>query len=125
MPIGRLILAAAVWISVLSPWISPVQAQALSEAAAARRVAADYGVEVLRVKAGRLDDQAVWLVTFMVPGGDSNAAFQVNTLAIDQASGALVPSFRHRPSGYDLPPRASGGAKSEDRPDVLRSRTWR
>lgn len=110
---------------LLSAEVTIGWAAALTEADAARRIEADYGVEVLRVRAGERNGSAVWLVTFMVPGGNSNAAFQVQTLALEQATGALVPSFRHRRSGYDLPPPGSGGAKSEARPDAARSRTWR
>ncbi len=121
-PVLKLAIASAL---LLSAQVTIGRAAALSEADAARQVEADYGVEVLKVRAGERDGTAVWLVTFMVPGGDSNAAFQVQTLALEQATGDLVPSFRHRRSGYDLPPPGSGGAKSEARPDAARSRTWR
>ncbi len=121
-PVLKLAIASAV---LLSANITAGQAAVLTEAEAARRIEADYGVEVLRVRAGERNGTAVWLVTFMVPGGNSNAAFQVQTLALEQATGDLVPSFRHRRSGYDLPPPGSGGAKSEARPDAARSGTWR
>ena len=91
---------------------------------AKRLIEESYGVEVLGVRADEIDDRAVWLVTFMVPGGNSNAAFMVRSLAIDQQTGDLVPSFRHKTSGYVLP----GGARADEsdvRPDAMRSGTWR
>jgi len=91
---------------------------------AKRLVEESYDVEVLRVREGEVDGRAVWLVTVMMPQGDFNSAFMVSSLAIDRQTGDLVPSFRHRASGYDLP----GGLRSDRaglRPDAGRSRTWR
>ncbi len=91
---------------------------------AKRQIEDSYDVEVLRVREGEIDGRAVWLVTVMMPSGDFNSAFMVSSLAIDRQTGDLVPSFRHRASGYDLP----GGLRSDKdglRPDVARSRTWR
>lgn len=91
---------------------------------AKRLVEESYDVEVLRVREGEIDGRAVWLVTVMMPQGDFNSAFMVSSLAIDRQTGDLVPSFRHRASGYDLP----GGLRSDKaglRPDAGRSRTWR
>lgn len=91
---------------------------------AKRQVEESFDVEVLRVREGEIDGQAVWLVTVMVPSGDSNAAFMVSSLAIDRQTGELVPSFRHRASGYDLP-GGGRGDKAGLRPDAARSGTWR
>ncbi len=91
---------------------------------AKRQIEDSYDVEVLRVREGEIDGRGVWFVTVMMPPGDSNAAFMVSNLAIDRQTGDLVPSFRHRASGYDLP----GGLRDDKvglRPDVARSRTWR
>ena len=91
---------------------------------AKRQIEDSYDVEVLRVREGEIDGRGVWLVTVMVPPGNSNAAFMVSNLAIDRQTGDLVPSFRHRASGYDLP----GGRRNDKvglRPDAARSRTWR
>ena len=110
-------------ILALSASVSPVLAQVNEEAAAAQ-VEADYGVEVLRVRAGTVDGRPVWLVTVMNPGGTSNSAFQVTTLAVDQATGQLVPAYRHGRHG------AEGAGDSVDtrlhlRPDNMRTGTWR
>ena len=83
-----------------------------------------YAVEVLGVRESEVDGRAVWLVTVMLPEGDFNSAFMVSNLAIDRQSGNLVPSFRHRKSGYDLP----GGLRSDRaglRPDAMRTGPWR
>lgn len=98
---GALIQAAAAGIA---------QA-AVSQEAAAARIKRDYGVEVLKVRAGQVDGHKVWLVTVMEPGGNRNNAFQVNTLAVDQDSGALIPSFRHYADGYSLPPLPPGAER--------------
>ena len=98
-------------------------AEVTSEQAAAG-IAADYGVEVLRVRPGEIDGKPVWMVTVMQPGGLSNAAFQVTTLAVDRASGALVPVFRHGPSGA-LGHAAPRDIRTDRRPDASRSGTWR
>lgn len=96
---------------------------AVTEEQAAQRIASDYGVEILRVRAGEIDDRAVWLVTVMKPGGNSNDAFQVTTLAVDQETGDLVPNFR---PGSGAPPDAGEiSTRIEQQPDVLRSRSWR
>ena len=89
-----------------------------------RQVEDSYDVEVLRVRESEIDGRAIWLVTFMVPPGDSNDAFMVTSLAIDQQTGNLVPAFRHRASGYELP----GGLRSDRaglRPEAMRIGTWR
>lgn len=103
------------------------RAGAVSQEEAERKVAEDFGVEVLakRTRAGEIEGRAVWLLTVMNPGGTFNEAFQVNTLAVDQETGELVPSFRHRPSGYELPGGASRGDRSGVRPDMSGSGPWR
>jgi hypothetical protein len=91
---------------------------------AKRQIEDSYDVEVLRVREGEIDGRGVWLVTVMLPAGNFNTAFMVSNLAIDRQTGDLVPSFRHRASGYDLP----GGRRNDKvglRPDAARSRTWR
>jgi len=104
-------------------WSAAALAQVSGEEAK-RQVEEAYGVEVLAVSPGEIDERAVWLLTVMVPEGDSNAAFMVSRLAVDQETGDLVSSFRHRPSGYDLP----GGLRDDKsglRPDAARSGVWR
>ncbi len=123
LKIIRLAMSAAVLALALGA--APRPALALTGEEAAARIEAEYGVKALRVRPGTIDGTAVWLVTVMKPGGDSNDAFQVTTLAVDQVTGALVPAFRH---GVHGPARLRGAAPStiERRPSVLRSGdVWR
>ena len=83
-------------------------AAAVTGEEAAAKIETDYGVKALRVRAGTIDGVAVWLVTVMKPGRNSNDAFQVTTLAVDQATGALVPAFRHGVHGPVRPRSAFG-----------------
>lgn len=100
-------------------------AAAISKEEAAQQIAERFAVEVLDVKEGQIDGQAVWLVTVMKQGGNRNDAFQVSRLALDRDSGELLPSFRHRTSGYDLPERQVFDYRGDLRPDAPRSGTWR
>ncbi len=77
----------------------------MSKEEVAKAVGEAYGVTVLRVVAGEDDGRAVYLVTFMSPGGNFNEAFQVNTIAVDAETGKKVSQFRHGPSGHRLPAR--------------------
>ena len=97
----------------------------VGETEARRQIEARFDVDVLRSEAGEIDGIPVWLMTVMNRGGDFNSAFQVNVLAVDQRSGELVPAFRHRPSGYDLPAGRLRDGKMDRRPDTGRSQTWR
>ncbi len=83
----------------------------MSADTASKQIGERFDVEVLKVRPGEIDGRKVWLVTVMRPGGDSNAAFQVHLLAVDQESGELVPSFRHHTDGYSLPPAAPGASQ--------------
>ena len=109
---------------VLAGAISGAQA-AVTKEQASRQVAQTFGVEVLKARPGKIDGREVWFLTVMIRGGDFNGAFQVNTLAVDRASGALVPSFRHGPSGYTLPEAGNRSDRDGLRPDAARTRTWR
>ena len=117
------VLFLAFWLAAglgLAP--KPALAQVSADQAAVR-IGSEFGVEVLRVSAGSIDGIEVWLVTVMNPKGDSNAAFQVTTLAVDKVTGDLVPAFRHGPSGTtaDWTVRL----QSDRRPEAPRSPTWR
>jgi hypothetical protein len=91
---------------------------------AGRQITEAYDVKVLNVREGDIDGRPVWYVTFMNPGGAFNEAFQVNTLAVDRQSGQLMPSFRHRASGYELPPGRRDDRLGQ-RPESMRTGTWR
>ena len=91
---------------------------------AGRQIAEAYDVKVLRVREGDIDGRPVWYVTVMNPVGDFNEAFQVNTVAVDRQTGQLVPSFRHRTSGYELPPGRRDDRLGR-RPESMRTGAWR
>jgi hypothetical protein len=97
---------------------------AMSEAEAVKMIEATYDVEVLRVRAQRIGDRWAWMLTVMYRGGDFNTAFQVNTLAVDQETGRLVPAVRHGPSGYAPSEADRRDDKVGVRPDAIRSRVW-
>ena len=122
--LGRMRFALAM-AGLVSGTLAAVPAQAqVSKDQAAASIAQEFDVKVLRVRPGEIDGTPVWLVTVMNPGGTYNTAFQVTTLAVDQASGALVPAFRQGPNGA----RGTGSSidtRSDIRPDSSRSGTWR
>lgn len=105
--------AAALVLGLAMAGLSAPALSAVSQSEAAKMVAESFGVQVLRVRPGQVGERRVWLVTVMNRGGDFNSAFQVNTLAVDQGTGELVPAFRHRSSGYDLPAAAPGSERRD------------
>ena len=105
----RLLALTAAALLLAATAVPAAQAAGSAETAS-KQIAERYDVQVLKVRPGEIDGREVWLVTVMMPGGNSNGAFQVHVLAVDQQSGNLVPSFRHRADGYTLPPAAPGGS---------------
>jgi hypothetical protein len=97
----------------------------VSEQEAANKVAEEYGVEVLKTREDEVDGEAVWLVTVMEPGGNTNSAFRVATLAINKTTGQLVPAFQHRSSGYRLPGSEGGVPRSANQPLNMQQGIWR
>ncbi|SMF23935.1 hypothetical protein SAMN06265365_108126 [Tistlia consotensis] len=83
---------AGLMVALLAGAATP--AAAIDEKAAARLVAEQFGVQVLKVRPGTVDGRAVWLVTGMNPGGNSNSAFVVSTVAVDVESGRPLRSFQ-------------------------------
>ncbi len=120
----RAALAIALAVLIVASG-APTLAQTVSNEEAARRIAEEFSVEVLRVRAAVIDNIPVWLVTVMKGGGNFNDAFQVATLAVDQKTGELVPEFRSGPNGYRIPAGQGRGTKADQRPEAMRSGTWR
>lgn len=116
------VLAGLALAGTLAP--APAAAEVTREEAAIL-IQSRYGVEILRVRPGEIEDQPVWLVTVMKPGGNSNDAFQVTTLAVERETGLLVPAFRHGPNGPVDPSRAPPAARTDQRPTSMRTGTWR
>lgn len=69
--------------------------------AIADRIAKEYGVTVLKTAAGDIDGKTVLYVTVMNPGGNSNSAFEVTTLAADPETGDLISQYRTTPTGQE------------------------
>ena len=86
-----------------------------------------YTVQVLRVtEVAQEDGTPAYRVAAMMPGTAGNAAYMVNTLTVDAATGLPLPPFRHLVSGYTLP---AGGTYEPNRttlnPAVAREHLWR
>jgi len=89
---------AALAVAALVGW-SAGAALALTPEEVSASLAADFGVEVLSIEEADGPDGPAYVVTVMVPGGDTNDAFQVTRLMVDRETGALISQFRHAPSG--------------------------
>jgi hypothetical protein len=87
-------------------------------------ISSRFNVEVLRVTAIEGEGgEPAYRVVVMVPPANSNEAFRVSMLIVDARSGQLVPQFRHRREGYDLP--SSRAAARENSGPVSRRETFR
>jgi hypothetical protein len=91
---AALVVAASVWGSAPRAALAQMTEQQIRDS-----VEQTYSVQVLKLRAGEIAGKPVFIVTVMNLPGDFNEAFQVSTLAVDAASGKLIPGFRHRPSG--------------------------
>ena len=98
--LGRLLVPLAVAGALATaPLLVPHAAAAETAQQVAKKIAAEFGVRVLKVRESRLDGAPVFLVTVMNPGGDFDEAFQITTLAVDVKTGKLVSGYRHLSSG--------------------------
>ena len=86
-------LCLAVGLAAATP------AAALTQEEAAAQIAEQYGVEVLKTDAVLRGNQPIILLTVMQGGGNDNAAFQVNTIAVDAKTGEVIPGFRRMETG--------------------------
>ena len=119
----RIILSSALLAVVLA---GPAAAQSADADAIRQRIEKEYGVTVLRIARTALENgEAGFIVTVMNPADAGNAAFQVNKLLVDPATGTLVPQFRHTTDGYRLPGAPRLVPNRTANPDGARSPTWR
>lgn len=100
-------------------------ADALTADQVKAEIADRYHVTVLRVTPASVDGRDAFAVLAMNPGGDDNAAFQVNTLLVDAATGALLPQFTRQPAGYILPPASDRSPPANDSGPAIRYLTGR
>ncbi len=98
-------------------------AQAASPDEVKKKIEAAYPVQVLKVEPTDIDGKKAYSVRVMRKGGGGNAAFGVTTLAVDAETGALLPAFRHRASGYRLPDALEGDPRQVHVPAA--GSTWR
>lgn len=91
--VAAALLAGSLAGGALSP------AAALTQEEAAEKVAEEYGVEVLKTDAALDGNRPIILLTVMQPGGNDNAAFQVNTIAVDAKTGEVIPGYRRLETG--------------------------
>ena len=108
------ILTAAVFA------VAAAAAQTPGEKQIAERIAKEYNVQVLKVAKGEEDGKPVLYVTVMNKPGNANNAFQVNTLAVDPASGDLIPQYRTTPTGQELSGAASHSPRPVSGPEMRR-----
>lgn len=119
------ILALAVSLAVSLAFAPGPAAAQVGKDEAAKQIAEEYGVEVLKTREGEIDGQPVWLITVMQQGGNSNSAFRVSTLAVSKQTGKLVPVFQHKSSGYNLPGEEAGVPRSANQPLNMQHGIWR
>src|SRR3546814_9989180 len=116
----RLLLLASVLAgAIAAPGLA---AEALlSKGNAKARIEKDLGVEVLRLREVDVEGRPAFAATIMNPGGNYNAAFQVNTVVLDRKTGTLIHRFGQ--NGQEL---ESGTIHStrEDSGPVIRRQTF-
>lgn len=123
---GAIALSAALTVvAVLAPPGAKAADFSKDEAAIAKKLEDAYGVKVLRIRSGEVDGAPVYVVTVMNPAGNYNAAFQVSTLAVDKASGELVPQFRQTPTGQQVSGAESRYPPTDDSGAEMRRQTER
>jgi hypothetical protein len=111
---------ACVAAALTAAAFSGAAAQAPSEQQIAERIAKDYGVTVLKTTKGEEGGRPVLFVTVMNDGGNFNGAFQVNTLAVDPATGDLISQYRTTPTGQSLSGAVTHAPSTDESGAVLR-----
>jgi hypothetical protein len=88
------------------------------------RMAEAFGANVLRMEEATVAGRSAWLVTLMRHGGNDNAAFKVDTVAIDAETGEpLRGRIDEIPGSENL--KSMRTQMIDKRPEVLRGRPWR
>jgi len=91
----RIFVVAAVAVAVVSVTaVSSARAE-MSADEIRNKVAADYGVTVLKITPVESASGTRYAVTVMAPGGNRNHAFQVNTIVVDGGTGKPVILYGH------------------------------
>lgn len=125
-PRARLALAAGAAFAAALAAAPATRAQDVKSAEEVSAIVAQaFGVEVLRIAPVDADGRPAYRVTVMNPGGDSDGAFQVTTLVVDAGTGGLIPQFRHKAAGYDLPGPPTNAPPTATDGTAIRRMTYR
>ena len=97
------------WVAAVLLGAAIVGASAVAQAAMTKdqvvqKIEKAFNVKVLRVEPTTEDGKALFAVTVIGAGGNWNHAFQVNTIAVDAATGEPVLQYRHGKSELHKPP---------------------
>lgn len=117
---GAILAAAALAFAA-----QPALAQQKTAEQVSAEIAQRYKTQVLRVTPMTLDGKPAYAVRVLSPGGDFDDAFRVVTLMVDAGTGELVPQFRHRTSGYDVPGAQLRLPGADGSGDAIRRETFR
>ena len=112
----RTAAAVLVALALATPAVAKMPADEVKAA-----IEREYGVRVLRIVEVERAGGTVYAVTVMNPGGDFDEAFQVNTLAVDPDTGALILQDRPGP-GAGMPRNIDEGYGAAMRRDSARGR---
>ncbi|MEQ8504383.1 MAG: hypothetical protein RIB80_03590 [Rhodospirillales bacterium] len=92
-----LTLSVAIFLAILliASAIAGTASAAITAAETGQQVAKKFGVEVLRITPMTQRGRDAFVVKVMTPGGDTNSAFQINTLVIDANTGERIIQYGH------------------------------
>jgi len=89
----RAVWMAAALAAALVLAVPTIAEAAMTKDQVAQKIEKEFKVKVLRVEPMTEDGKPIFAVTVMSAGGDWNHAFQVNTIAVDAATGERVVQF--------------------------------
>lgn len=85
-----------------------------------KRIEQTYGVKVLRISRVKRGKRQYYVVRTLTQPEIHNDAWQVNELLVEPKSGALVPTFQHRTSGYGFDGPGNGDISKKAAPRLIR-----
>lgn len=117
MRIRRCLVALAVLALFLG---GPGAANAADPEQVKKRIEQAFGVKVLRISRVKRGKQQLYVVRTLTQAAAHNDSWQVNELLVEPKSGALVPTFQHRTSGYGFDGPADGDIPKTAAPRLIR-----
>ncbi len=85
-----------------------------------KRIEQAFGVKVLRISRVKRGKQQLYVVRTLTEAATHNDTWQVNELLVEPKSGALVPTFQHRTSGYGFDGPDNGDTPKTAAPRLIR-----